>query len=316
MIPINGTCTSCSSVCMTCTSSTTNCTSCVVGSAVPYLYNGSCVSACPSGFYANNSTGNVCNSCNSLNIGCGNCASSGSGCLSCDVGYVYFNNTQCLNVTPNGYVNISGEAVPCASTCLTCAGAVNTCTSCLLPLLYYSNSCVQVCPNSTTAINASCIACTPPCSSCSGSTTYCLTCQTSFYLNSNHLCVTGAACPNYTYPNSTTGTCMQCVSPCLQCTTSVACNSCIRGFYFYSVTTLCLDVCPLGWVGVVDVCLPCTSPCRYCQNNDTQYCSSCISGYYLNPYTHQCLQVCPNQVTISNPITMTCDLCSTNCATC
>lgn len=317
MIPMNGTCTQCSSPCLTCSTMLTNCTSCYSNSSLPYLYqyNNTCVSSCPETYYGSISTAFVCLSCSTLNMGCLNCSANGQYCLSCDMGYLYFNNTFCLNYTPNGYANISGQAVPCSSVCLTCVGTTANCTACLSPLLFYSNSCVQTCPNFTTAVNGSCFACSAPCSQCSGTINYCLSCMNSFFLNSYHQCVNGTGCPNYTYPNSTTGACMQCNSPCLQCSTSIACSSCIQGFYFYSITTLCLDACPSGWVGVVDVCVQCASPCKYCQI-DPQHCTSCVSNYYLNPFTHQCLLQCPAQVTISNPITMTCDLCNATCATC
>lgn len=147
MIPINGTCTFCSSTCFACSYITTNCTACISNSSYPFLYNSTCVSVCPTTFYASASTSNKCISCTNLNMGCSNCSSNGQFCLSCDIGFVYYNNTSCLNYTPNGYVNISGDAVPCDSSCLTCTGTIYTCTSCLLPLLYYSNSCIQLCPN-------------------------------------------------------------------------------------------------------------------------------------------------------------------------
>lgn len=317
MIPINGTCTACSSSCLTCSITTTNCTSCNTSTTFKYLSSGQCLTACPSLFYATLSTSYICTACSRLSLNCNNCTITGTACLSCDAGFVFFNNTQCLNYVPNGYVNISGNATPCASTCLTCSIAIDNCTSCSSPLLYYSNQCIPSCPNGTTTINNSCQTCSPSCSQCSNNINYCTSCASPYFLNSiTHQCVNSSSgCQNYTYANTTTNTCTQCVSPCLSCVTAASCSSCLHGYYFESVTTLCLDVCPLGWVGIVDVCVRCISPCRYCQAS-ADNCTSCISGYYLNRFTSQCLLQCPTQVTISNPITMTCETCVTPCLTC
>jgi hypothetical protein len=135
----------------------------------------------------------------------------------------------------------------------------------------------------------------PSCSQCSNNINYCTSCASPYFLNSiTHQCVNSSSgCQNYTYANTTTNTCTQCVSPCLSCVTAASCSSCLHGYYFESVTTLCLDVCPLGWVGIVDVCVRCISPCRYCQAS-ADNCTSCISGYYLNRFTSQCLLQCPH----------------------
>ncbi len=68
-----------------------------------------CLRLCPN-FYYSDTFGN-CLSCNSLGIGCKNC-STPTICLSCDPGFVLL-NSQCLSTVPNGYLNISGIAVPC-----------------------------------------------------------------------------------------------------------------------------------------------------------------------------------------------------------
>lgn len=61
----SGTCIGCSSPCLTCSGSTSNCTSCTSG----YVYQGTCVSTCPSATYLFNSQ------CQSCPTGCSSCTS-------------------------------------------------------------------------------------------------------------------------------------------------------------------------------------------------------------------------------------------------
>ena len=72
--------------------------------------------------------GDECLFCGDLNIGCEDCYGVDN-CSSCDAGLVLL-DYQCLNSTPDGYVNISGVAVACEGDCLTCEGTVTNCTSC------------------------------------------------------------------------------------------------------------------------------------------------------------------------------------------
>lgn len=109
LIAIENVCVPCDVSCRTCSITITNCTSCVTTSTTPYYYNNLCLAQCPNFYYFN--TFMNCLSCASLSIGCGNC-SSPTVCLSCDPGYVLL-NSRCLSSVPDGYLNISGIAVPC-----------------------------------------------------------------------------------------------------------------------------------------------------------------------------------------------------------
>jgi hypothetical protein len=129
--------------------------------------------------------------------------------------------------------------------------------------VYYNNICGNSCVNNTIAVNGVCTACVPPCLSCAVTVNTCLSCVSPYYLNTNaNICVLANQCPTYTYPNISLSVCASCVSPCLACTSVSSCSSCIHGYYYYSITTLCLDVCPLGYIGIVNVCVPCQSPCK------------------------------------------------------
>lgn len=72
----------------------------------------------------------------------------------------------------------------------------------------------------------------------------------------------------------------------------------------YQNASTCLDECPVGWVGVVDECVLCQSPCEKCFELPTQ-CTDCVSGYFYNQQTDECLDVCPSG-TIADNIHMKC----------
>ena len=158
LIPINSICVSCDDSCKTCSILTTNCTSCYSNGTYLYFYSNMCLAVCPNFYYSDSF--NVCNSCDLLNIGCKNC-SSPTICASCDPGYTLL-NFRCLNSTPDGYLNISGIAVPCEGDCATCSIILSNCTSCrTLNLL--NNTCSSTCPLGTVALNRICQLCTYPC---------------------------------------------------------------------------------------------------------------------------------------------------------
>ena len=128
LAPLNGVCTPCDSTCLTCSLTVTNCTTCNISSANPFLMSNQCLTACPPNYYNVSVTG-TCVLCATAGINCVNCASS-STCLSCDLGFVFFQSTSCLSATPSGYVNISGIAVACTGDCKTCSVTADNCTSC------------------------------------------------------------------------------------------------------------------------------------------------------------------------------------------
>lgn len=178
LAPDSGVCTGCNSICLTCSNSITNCTSCNISSANPFFVNNSCLSSCPINFYNISSTGQ-CISCASANINCINCSSI-STCLSCDASFIYFAaNKTCLSSAPHGYVNISGVATLCNSTCTTCSVTMTNCTSCTNGSLQ-NNKCVASCSSGTISVANVCLACSSPCATCSINQTNCNSCLTTF----------------------------------------------------------------------------------------------------------------------------------------
>ena len=65
----------------------------------------------------------------------------------------------------------------------------------------------------------------------------------------------------------------QCVSPCLTCSSSSSCNSCVDGFYLSGIS-----------------CLPCSTICPTC--NSSTICTSCDIGYELNLTDDTCNSIC------------------------
>ncbi len=269
----SGVCSPCDSPCAACSLTSTNCTSCLSTSSTPHYLNNTCWGACPSTYYNESTTGN-CLLCSTQPINCKLCSSAIT-CIACDPTYMLFPvNSSCLNFVPAGYVNISGVAYSCDGECATCSIVTTNCTSCKTKNLL-GNACIDTCPSSYVPIGKLCVSCASPCYTCSSITTNCTSCvaqSPALYL-SNNLCI--SSCPNYTYPNTSTLSCLPCVDPCLTCTTKSTCSSCVNGYFYYQQA--CLTTCPDGYVGIALVCQPCTSPCRTCTNS-TSTCLSCLSG--------------------------------------
>lgn len=69
----------------------------------PYLlYNSSCVSTCPSGYY---SSEGICKNCMSSIYNCLNCININK-CISCNTGYFLFED-KCINSCPSGYYKMN-----------------------------------------------------------------------------------------------------------------------------------------------------------------------------------------------------------------
>lgn len=131
-------------------------------------------------------------------MGCKNC-SEPTVCLSCDPGFVLLNG-RCLSAVPDGYLNISGVAVPCEGDCATCVNTLSNCTSCKT-LNLFENTCKTICPVGTVPLNRHCQPCAYPCSECNNITTLCTKCasNSSLYLTGSS-CVAANNCPTFTYP--------------------------------------------------------------------------------------------------------------------
>lgn len=89
---LSNTCESCQSPCYGCTGSATFCTSCV--NSTYKLFNNSCLTGCPNGYYADSS--NVCQSCSG---NCLTCSVTASNCTSCTNSYLSTVTSSCVAST-------------------------------------------------------------------------------------------------------------------------------------------------------------------------------------------------------------------------
>ncbi len=113
------------------------------------------------------------------------------------------------------------------------------------------------------------LSCDVNCKECLTPTTNCTSCYAStisnFNLLQNNTCVSTCATGNY--PDTTSGTCKACVSPCATCSSASVCLTCLTNVttkFFDSASKTCLSVCPSGYYGDVDVCKPCSTNCLTC----------------------------------------------------
>lgn len=288
-------CDPCTNNCATCSNTTSGCTSCV---SATYLLNSSCLLACPSNYYIN---GSVCANCISPCLTCDTSTS----CTSCVAGYNFFQNS-CLSVcTDPSTIPINGNCVQCSSACLTCIGTITRCASCQNGLYLFNSSCVSLCPVGTFINGTSCSSCVAPCLTCSSSST-CLTCNSSMYFYSG-TCL--AVCPAGTYGNAL-GSCLNCSSECLTCSTLPNnCTSCRSTMYRLNNT--CVSNCTPPLYPYQGACVECIDPCKTCSVLPGN-CTSCLTGYL---YNYSCVSSCPQgQYVVGN--NTVCSPCASNCLSC
>lgn len=301
----SGVCLSCVSPCGNCTALSV-CTSCLPAF---FYYNSSCVtdSNCPSGTFADNST-YTCVTCIAPCLTCQ--YQSGSTCLSCKSGYLYYppNNT-CLLVCPGGYFNNSGTCEACVAPCSTCT-SVSFCTGCQVNYLNSAaGSCVAStsCPSGTYA-NGTTMICTTCPTGCTGcvSDSNCTSCDSTIYVFYNFKCL--VSCPGGTYRVGVT--CQNCSSTCLGCSgTDSTCTSCLAPLVLYN--SVCQAGCPEKYYNSSGVCTNCLTQCLTCSASST--CDSCPSGTYLT--NGLCQTGCPAG-TYQDTSTNQCTVCSSNCSSC
>jgi len=170
------------------------------------------------------------------------------------------------------------------------------CTHCILynTVQYYLNdySCVDTCPDGRykglNGAEPTCLSCSSNCNTCITSANNCLTCGLlgglSSYLYSDHVCY--VTCPNNTYAETSTTSCVDCDASCSGCSkTKVNCISCADGYFRIIGQNLCTQTCSLGQYKDTTTkdCTLCPAGCYACTS--ATVCTSCTaySGiqYYL-----------------------------------
>ncbi|ELP83904.1 protein serine/threonine kinase, putative [Entamoeba invadens IP1] len=300
------TCELCSSFdpnCQTCSSdSSRRCVTCNSGCYInTNYYCVSCDSTC--GGKCQNTTGyctgcienyvltttssTICLPCSTFDNNCLQCASDYSRkCTKCGVSNMYPDERTFICKT-------------CDSTCNGgCDQSTGICTTCLQNYVF------------TEPQSKSCVSCNtfdPNCLKCNSNfNRRCSVCKTSYYPNSNGICILCSL--NCTYCNQSNGICTQCKqnyvfkttnsAECVYCKDFDAnCKSC-----FINSDRLCYE-CESGYYpGINKICTKCDDTCGGKCNAMTGYCTGCNTGY----------------VPI-NSVSLTCQSCSTfdsNCLEC
>jgi len=297
----NGKCVSCIPNCNECLDTTTcnNCTS-------PFLLNDAkqCVDNCTKGSVEVNGT---CKNC--TDPYCDVCAQDTTTCKKCTTGLYLAKNGTCVRNCSSGTFTdtLSGKCSDCYTTCATCSGYPNPCTSCLSPNVLYKDECVSRCPDGYVDIKGVCTKCSSDkCKSCNPSNlTECYDCK-SPYLKDENNCV--STCPTNKLP--TNNTCVVCKENCSVCHVDKTCDVCQTGLFKYVGN--CVSSCPNGTYTDYDSCRNCTnSKCKTCESGLIK-CTSCYPGQYL--YNGNCYDECPVSTFLG--LNNTCYDCSISCTKC
>ena len=137
-------CIDCISTCQTCSVNISTCTSCSKGLS---LYNSSCMSECPAGYF--DSEG-ICTPCNSMCVNCNSTA-----CLTCNDSY-YIYSVSCVSACPPNTLLELDTCTPCHQNCSACINSTSQCTSCVTGMYLLGTECVNICPAGYTPVNTTC----------------------------------------------------------------------------------------------------------------------------------------------------------------
>ena len=215
-----------------------------------------CVTSCPSGYYAND-TSLKCEIC-TPELNCASCYVDNTTflvkCYTCIYGFYYQANHTCtIGCDIYMYQNKWNHSCnACSPSCGDCTSPYNSsCTNCRANMFFLSNQtggyCLSQCPTTlyvTTGTN--CLSCHKTCFTCNGVTSSsCSSCATGLYLYGGYC---RYVCPQQTYPNETTHSCSNCDTQCKFCFGSTVdnCTSCMTNLVLNNFT--CTTVCPTGMI--------------------------------------------------------------------
>ena len=277
--------------CKTCDAGgSSNCLSCNVGAFQYPMDYGSCLNACPDGFYADNSDWK-CKACYSTGVtgksACSTCFGPlATNCKTCSTPTTFYSpmDKSCVITCPDGYYADTSDYPE------------NQC-----------RKCYQYNPPSN--LGSTCVTCNGP------SSNQCLSCNSSQFLDTTtNTCVN--ICPAGWWGDLTSNTCKPCyqaplatdfVQSCYMCAgpSSTDCTGCFSGSFLYSANGSCLQSCPtIGFWGDSSshTCTACyeytaASPtdntCVSCYGSNPTNCLSCNSTTFLDQTTNTCTFNCP-----------------------
>lgn len=286
-------CERCSANCEAC-ESRDECVSCNTASYLLYLFQGSCYSNCPDGYFETEL--GTCEACNDL---CLTCDGTSTQCLSCREG-LHLANGQCReNCAPMSYVGEDGTCKRCAPHCDTCIH-FDTCTRCSFLYLLLNGECKAICPKGyfEDLDQGICVNCHPTCGTCSGPLSDdCETCAPLTPKLYEGMCL--EECPAGTYYHSSEKECQECHQTCARCEgpEPTQCLQCEKGLVLDPNTMMC------GVTGDSDcppktflqnnqfTCQACHRLCQSCEGPGPFDCQTCALPYYL--HNGSCVSKCP-----------------------
>lgn len=207
-----------------------------------------CVSHCPSGYYADAEA----RRCRRCHRGCEKCVGRGSNeCRSCRRG-LYFNTEEnsCMEACPTGYFPDEGQrhCVKCHENCKKCVRDSDRCTACNEGFSLAGMTCVPECVNGTffNLEEMKCSPCHISCSTCTGpGMEECIHCARDF-LQQEWRCV--RKCSSGYYEGEGAGSaqrmCRKCEEHCLSCQgPGTSCTQCRDGYNLVSGTCIVNATC-------------------------------------------------------------------------
>ena len=254
------------------------------------MANQKCVINCANGYYGDDSTQTCVQSCTDPVYFA---YQPTKRCIH-DCLYPYFGQqstkTCVQNCVPGMYKNMTTHlCTACPIVCRTCEGDL-LCLTCVTYPLYsyylYNGTCLSGCASGNPSASTPCVSLCPS-NTLGGTITYanplsqsCVeTCPLGYYgLNTTQYCV--QTCPINYYASTVTQRCELCVNGCNNCTNATFCFSCYPGYLFSN--NLCI-----------------------------QMCSSTLNFYYNGA----CIAACPSGTYLMSD-QITCNNCSSTCATC
>ena len=317
----NGSCEKCDETCLGCSGNgSLSCISCD-SSMNLYLFQSSCVNACPTGYFPNINTA----SCIKCDTTCLTCTGTlNNQCTSCDLnkGLFLYSNICYNGCPPRTFSNLAvygNKCQNCDLTCQTCLGPNNNdCQSCISNYPYYylnNRTCFTACPINTflnDSVNQ-CQLCVPSCLTCNGSSSNnCLSCMSGLYLF-NQSCID--QCPFNYYNTISNNDCQICDKTCNTCYGPLPnnCKSCFKG-YNLSIFNEC-KTCQPGFYysSTQSLCVECDSSCETCEGPLTNQCLTCSIQFYI--YDGSCVSECP-QSSFKKALSKQCFDCDVTCETC
>ncbi|KAM9742841.1 proprotein convertase subtilisin/kexin type 5b isoform 1-T1 [Menidia menidia] len=309
--PKDGVCQPCAPECESCMESPSHCLSC---EKPLLLWDHSCKSKCPKGYYGNNTE------CHQCSDHCSKCNKDGL-CQMCSE-YYFLHDDKCVDDCPAGYFasEKQQECVRCHADCASCDGPdIDDCDVCRNPkAVRYNGECLPTCPNNTFHDKSTneCRDCDKSCLSCSGhGPSNCLTCDPNRRKDASGHCVWYSQCSLNTYM-SPNGECKQCHTLCDRCSGpgEKRCLSCKEPRFLMNNT--CVKECPVGYYAEdrdERRCERCHYSCQSCVGHHSVQCDTCKPGFFKQGSS--CVETC-SESHFGDPATMVCERCDPSCGQC